>query len=956
MVELNGYKKRWRGGQARNRRASSRLTRALGVCTALVLALGGVASVEVAIPPTEAHAIDSDSPMIYKVQSFWDRIDGDVDEIRADVVIRVPHGYVDPDSGQLQTVNGKQLHVGHDYNTGSGRKSHRYLNTISGGANGAAAWAANRDEYFTIHKVLPSGRYDFLVMSIEGDIDILNAPAETNVVGGLESVLNFYFSYETGAPSTSTGWTSSALTTEPMTFYWYYGARVSSAITGPQYRIPWDNIQSLWSAGQANWGAVLDYGLNGYAPGVLPPNSLGLDLVNNATRNGNPEAGPTGTITESMWYAWVHEDGSLVESINTGPIRLTGNSSRDSRSSTERYIIKNLAQSARPDAPALGWTIEQAEQGLTQRVGIDGSIDFSDAGGNGYYRLLAWPEARDPLAPNASHGAPTISYTAADLFDANGYLTPRADKEKWTPGSVYYRYDIPLPDAPVITEPPHNSHTNVPDSVTISGTGTPGHTISLKFTAGTGITEYNDPSLTLLVDGDHAGVGAGDVVVAADGTWTFTYTPAEPLADGVYTVVAVQTDQEPGNFHLSSPMSNPDDPEAATVWGVTFTVDTIAPDAPMFVCPATPTEDTTPTFTGSGIEAGARVFVSQDGERIGEATVTGNDWTYTVDPPLTNGSYTFTVTQTDQAGNESVVSSPSCELRVATAVDATGVKVVVPVVNSAPGLTEVSADNWEITLSDGSETVVMGGENAVQLDRDTTYTVAERLRAAPAPDDNANRYAQLGTLACVDADGGALPSGVLDPEAGTLLVGSEIDLAEPIACTISNQAAQASFVTLRLGGQTEAPSSGWTLGLASTQGGLTTALDEQTPSAIIPPGEADLAAAVPDGLSLVGVQMLDLSRPECLAQVADPTSAAADCWIQLGEDSAAGVTVPQGQHSVYRLVAAAPADLPKLPITGGLGSWIFTAGGAAVLAVAGGVYLRRRYLLALPTSDDGRSD
>ena len=909
----------------------------------LCIAVFGLASAHVGAGAEPAAAADPDAPVVYKVQAFWDRIDGDVDELRGDVVIRVPHGYVDPVTGNLQSVNGQQLRVGHDYNTSSALKSHRYINTLGGGQAGATAWAQNRDEYFTIHKVIVSGGYDFLVMSVEGDIDIANTPAATNIPGGLESTLNYYFSYATGAPTTSTSWISSALTVEPMTFYWYYGGRVSTAITGPQYRIPWDNIQGLWSGGQANWGAVLDYGLNGQPAGVLPPNSVGLDLVNNATRNAAPEAGPTGTITESMWYAWVNEDNSLVESINTGPIRLSGNLSRDSRSSAERYIIKNLAQSARPDAPAMGWTAEQGAQGLTENVAVDGAIDFRDAGGTGYYKLVAWPEARDPLTPNSSYGSPVISYTAAELFDASGQMTERGALEGWETATVYYGYDIPLPDAPVITTPPEGSYTNANDEITISGTGTPGHTISLKLAAGTSITDFNDPSLVQLVDGEHEGVEAGDVVVDASGNWSFTYRPSPVLTDGEYTVVAIQTDQVPGNFNLSSHPSNPDDPENPTTWGVTFTVDTVAPAPLTMLCPVSPAENTTPTFSGSGVEAEATVQVFESDERVGEGIVSGTNWTYTVDPALGNGTYMFTVTQTDRAGNVSEVSAPPCELLVLIPLKMTGLKIVEPVSVPAPGIADVAPENWEITVSDGAETVVMSGGAVAELQREVTYTVGERLLTDPSPDADAGKYLPLGAVECVDADGVALPAEVFEPAAATITVPADADLAEPLSCTIRNQTAHLSFVSHRLGGQTTAPTDGWSLSGSTDVADFDVELTDGAPQLPARPGEYEFSGTAPDGLSIIGYEALDLGRDECVATIQNVAAAPADCWVALPGGIA---DVPQGTHQVIRIVAAAPADLPKLPITGGLGAWVFTLGGGVGLLIAAGGYGWRRWNLA----------
>lgn len=916
------------------------LALAVGVVSAgLVVPLPGPAS------PHTAHALESAAPVVYKFQGFWNKIDGDVDEIRADIVLRLPRGYVDPSNGNLLTVDGQQLRIGHDYNTGSTRQSHRYINTISGGATGADQWAKNRDQYFTIHKVIPSGKHDFVVMSIEGDIDITNAPAATNVPGGLLSNLNFYFSYAAGAPGTSTSWVSSALTTEPGAFYWYYGTRNDSAITGPQFRIPWDNTQQLWSAGQANWGAVLDFGLHGFPAGVLPPNSIGLDLVNNATRS-NAEAGYGGTVSDSFWYAWVHEDGSLVQAINTAPIRVTGVTPSGAWYTNANQIPKNVAQADWPGRAVIAWTQEQADQGLTSNVGMDGSIDFTNAGGTGYYRLMAWPESRNPVNQSGDNGAPVISYTPGDLFDGNGLLTALAREAEWTTATVYYKYDLPIPDAPVITVPPHESHTNVNTEVTISGTGSPGHTITLKFKPGTSITDFDDPELETLVDGQHEGIVEGDIVVDENGNWSYTYTPTAPLADGDYSVVAVQTNPAEGQFALTSGMSNPNAGDPPTEWGVTFTVDTVPPDAPTLVCPASPTEETAPTISGAGAEEGARVYIAIDGERIGEATVSSGTWTYTVDPPLANGTYELTVTQVDRAGNESPLSAPACEIRVATAVPATGAKVVQPVEHGAPGLTEASADNWEITLTDDEGTVVMDAETPAQLKRDTEYTIGERLRTDPAPEVAASRYARLGGLACVDGDGAPLPPEVIDPDELTLTMRSDLDLAEPVSCTITNQTAHVSFVTQRLGGQTTAPAAGWTLGIDGADPGFSTSLTDTKPSDIARPGTAALAAGVPEGLSLVGVQRLDIARAECETHAPNAAGAPQDCWVTVTDTEAAAAVLAQGKHTVFRLVGATPAELPSLPITGGLGSWSFMLGGASVLTLASAAYLRRRYLIS----------
>jgi large repetitive protein len=93
---------------------------------------------------------------------------------------------------------------------------------------------------------------------------------------------------------------------------------------------------------------------------------------------------------------------------------------------------------------------------------------------------------------------------------------------------------------------------------------------------------------------DQDGNVLGSAVVDADGNWSFE---SVELADGTYTITAVQVD-EAGNV---SPESSP----------VIFTVDTIAPDAPVITSP----QDgdivgvDPPVITGTG-EPGATVEVT----------------------------------------------------------------------------------------------------------------------------------------------------------------------------------------------------------------------------------------------------------------------------------------------------------------------------------------------------------
>lgn len=913
----------------------------IGLLVPLSLTAGGRLTQDPAGAPVVADQRDgaSNAPQVYKMQAFTNRIDNIVDELRADFVLKVPHGYVNPVTGALQSVDGKQLRIGYDWTTVTAPPlSLGYINTF--GAAGADRWARNADQYFTIHKVITSGKHDFLVISVEGDMNIPDFDPKTNVVDGQEAKLNWYFGYAAGSPNASAAWTTTAETKYPATFRFYQGRVGPTYVSGPMIQMQFDAAYSLWTYRQANWGQVLDYGLNGRAAGVLPPNSVAIDLVNFAynSTNGGTVSGPAGSVSDSFWYAWVHEDGSLVESINTAPIHITGVPPSFGYNSPPAQVSKNT--------PTNAWTLartpEQEAQGLTNKVGTDGSIDFNGAGGTGYYRLVAWPESRDPQTvtnPSAAVQAPRISYTAQDLFSADGKMTAAATANMWTPGSAYFRYHIDLPEPPVITTPAEGQVTNENKQVVIEGTGTPGHTITLKWAGGETISDTNDPSLQTLVDGDHAGVLDTDVVVDETGHWTYTYHPTQVLVDGKYTVVALQTEHKSG-YDLTSPPSNPDDVAAPTSWGVTFTVDTVPPNALTFPCLASPTNEMRPTFRGSGVEPGARVVVFRDATEVGTAIIDGANWSFTPEEDLPNGDYVFTVRQIDAAGNVSAASVPPCALQVAADVRVDGIKRVRDVAHGDPALPPAEAGNWEVVAESDGEKIVLNGEAEAKLERDRTYTITEHLRSTPAPSANTEFYALDGRVVCTDGNDEELPSNLFDPETGLLSIGSDTRVAEPVRCTLTNTTSHVSFVTHRVGGSTDLPSDDWQLTLKGTQD---LSLNNEKISAEALPDQYDLDAATPAGLSLVGIERLDLTDGLCAAAANAPASAPESCWEEI-RSAAGGLSaqVAPGTHDVFRVVAAAGNDMPGLPLTGGLGSFQVYLAAATVLAGAtSGLLLRR---------------
>ncbi|OAT30392.1 large repetitive protein [Buttiauxella brennerae ATCC 51605] len=145
----------------------------------------------------------------------------------------------------------------------------------------------------------------------------------------------------------------------------------------------------------------------------------------------------------------------------------------------------------------------------------------------------------------------------------------------------------------------------------------------------------------------------GTVIVPAGGTWSFDLA----LSEGPHTLTAVATD----------PVGNVGLPSAA----FTLTVDSLAPLAPTtftviddqapglgVIANNGSTNDTTPTFTGTGATAGDTIALYNGVLKLGETTVRA-DGSWSVDPttPLTAGTYRLTVKEIDAAGNASPAST-----------------------------------------------------------------------------------------------------------------------------------------------------------------------------------------------------------------------------------------------------------------------------------------------------------
>ncbi|WP_165803990.1 Ig-like domain-containing protein, partial [Limnohabitans planktonicus] len=194
-------------------------------------------------------------------------------------------------------------------------------------------------------------------------------------------------------------------------------------------------------------------------------------------------------------------------------------------------------------------------------------------------------------------------------------------------------------------------NTTTDNTPTLSGTGTPGNTISIK---------------------DAAGNVIATAVVAANGTWMAT--PVNPLPVGLNNLSVIETN--PAGM-TSAPTALPLTIQSAVV--------PVAPAAPGAILNAisdsgtkgdNTTTDNTPTLSGTGTPGNTISIKDAAGNVIATAVVAANGtWMATPVNPLPVGLNNLSVIETNPAG---MTSAP-------TALPLTIQSAVVPVAPAAPG-------------------------------------------------------------------------------------------------------------------------------------------------------------------------------------------------------------------------------------------------------------------------------
>lgn len=339
-----------------------------------------------------------------------------------------------------------------------------------------------------------------------------------------------------------------------------------------------------------------------------------------------------------------------------------------------------------------------AEPNASVSITIDGSVAGNAmADGNGVWSFT--PTSALPLGMN------TVSATQTDLAGNTG------------PASATTTFFIDAPNPPPVITMPQDGAMLSTRSPTISGTATPGVTVTVKLN----------------------GTTLGTTTANAQGAWSLT--PSAPLMPGTYSAVATATN----STGQTSANSNT----------VVFTISQGTAQAPTVTSPANGslTSDSTPDIEGTA-SPGATVTVVIDGRDVGTVIADANgSWRFTQTPTLTDGPHDVRARQVvngatsgDSVSNRFTVDTmgPPTTLKVDPADTSDGTPVTASGVTEPNASVTVFVDDQPI----GTTTADGAGLWSFALPAAST-PVGDHLVAAQASDAAGNKGPKTQPVALV---------------------------------------------------------------------------------------------------------------------------------------------------------------------------------------------------------------
>ncbi|ALV91137.1 Ig-like domain-containing protein [Pantoea vagans] len=332
-------------------------------------------------------------------------------------------------------------------------------------------------------------------------------------------------------------------------------------------------------------------------------------------------------------------------------------------------------------------------------------------------------------------GAHSITTTVTDA--AGNVSAPSA--------AIGFTVDSTPPATPVVTSLSNNNGGTA--VVFTAGSTTNDSTPVIRGTGEVGATVTIRDGSTIL----------GTAIVGTNGIWRFEPTTA--LGQGSHTLTVTATDTA-GNTSAASA-------------GITFSVDTIAPDAITNLVAKDDsgntltgvTNDSTPALSGTA-EAGSIIKIYDGSTLIGSTQAgTNGDWNFTTQP-LTDGSHSLSATATDTAGNVSaagnvvtVTVDTSVPVTPEFVVNNNDVTPVEPVANNGytndntPALSGTATANSLVIIYDGDTAIGSVTTNAQGVWSFTTDTLDDGAHALTITvTDSAGNVSPASSVTTINVD------------------------------------------------------------------------------------------------------------------------------------------------------------------------------------------------------------
>ncbi len=419
-------------------------------------------------------------------------------------------------------------------------------------------------------------------------------------------------------PATCKGWAVSG--TGGMTFpggNWTFQARVKTIGTGSGTALLSVGMWRIDDAGSTVGG----YLISPTDGGVI---TSGSNATFNATVTANPGAFSLGANEHLCVQFWRHQTGAYTSGTTNHTISLLGWD--PANQITAHPAPDAFPNTPSPSAPADGavvTAIPTFSAGYSDPESSTGTLAFGICADSGCSSV------NTTSPPQAVASGASASWAPATLADGTWYWQAQAaDSAGGTSGwswSRSFRLDTVFPSTPTLVSPAAGATTSSSDltatfaSADVAETGTVEFRVCTDVLCGTVLRSGSSPSTTN----------------GSNGTWTIS----SALGDGTYgfQARAVDTAGNPSSWSA----------------GRSFTLDTTPPDTTIGSSPANPTNSTGASFSFSSSEGSSTFRCSLNGAPFGGCSSPASY------AGLADGSYTFQVEATDQAGNADLTPASS---------------------------------------------------------------------------------------------------------------------------------------------------------------------------------------------------------------------------------------------------------------------------------------------------------